>query len=157
MRLRTEHWWDAGRKRAILLGAAADPRLDDPARWDKVFLDFLNTDGNEALLGDVWVIRLHPRSRRQTSWRDHEEWPIVGYGLTCPLETCDAGIHIWDHAYDCDFYKGSDCKIGAERLSCWTWTGSVEAGDLTASPSLHCVKDLGGCGYHGFLQNGVMS
>lgn len=74
----------------------------------------------------------------------------VGYALTCPND-CDQGVHVWDHAWD--------CRPNARKCTgagCWSWTGSPEAGDLTAQPSLHVLAEKGGCGWHGWLRNGEM-
>jgi hypothetical protein len=87
--------------------------------------------------GDVW---------RLTSAAGN----LRGYALACPEQSCELGAHGWDHARDC-----AD-RGNAEAPSCWNWTGTPEDGTLTASPSLHCVKEWGGCGWHGWLQNGVM-
>lgn len=37
----------------------------------------------------------------------------------------------------------------------WSWDGSTEAATLT--PSIFCVHEKGGCGFHGFLTRGVLS
>jgi hypothetical protein len=46
------------------------------------------------------------------------------------------------------------CAAHGLAGSCWTWTGSPEAGDLSATPSLAVV---GECGFHGFLRGGVLA
>lgn len=86
-----------------------------------------------AELGDVW--RAGP-----------------GYALTCPNASCKQGVHVWDHAWD--------CRPGARKCDgsgCWTWTGSIEGGTLTAQPSLHVLVSKGGCGWHGWLRQGEMT
>lgn len=52
--------------------------------------------------------------------------------------------------------SGTKCQHSGVG-SCWVWTGSAEANTLHASPSLHALKEKGACGYHGFLQNGILS
>lgn len=94
--------------------------------------------------GDVWRV-IGPEDQ------------LLGYALTCPRAECDQGVHDWTHAYDCGYWPDRECKAGPGRTSCWEWTGSPEAGDLTASPSLHCVAERGGCGFHGWLKNGVLA
>jgi hypothetical protein len=46
-----------------------------------------------------------------------------------------------------------------DKLYVWGWDGNVERPTLT--PSINCVaekngKSTGGCGWHGFITNGVM-
>jgi hypothetical protein len=157
LRQRTDLWWDAGRWRAILLGAVPDPRLDPSVKWHQPFLHYLD-DHEEAKIGDVWVFRTCPtgpkiRTTYQLPTADDAHWPVTHYGLVCPVPNCQAGVHVWHHAYDCpagDTF-GADCKRAAaatpggstirKRGSCWDWTGSVEGGDLTASPSLQVIKN----------------
>lgn len=73
---------------------------------------------------------------------------FAGYAICC-LKCLQ--VHHWTTATNC--VPCPHESVG----SCWTWTGSAEDGTLTASPSLHCVAESGGCGYHGWLQNGVLS
>lgn len=153
MRLRGDSWWDAGTKRAILIGARPDPRQQDRKKWDPLYLRLLNDPAFEpAQPGDVWRIRwVEGDPRRQTYRHDApDDWPIGGYALWCPNEACDYGVHVWDHAMDCPAPFGA-CKYN--RTSCWEWSGTPEDGTLTAHPSLW-VK--GGCGWHGFLRSGEM-
>lgn len=47
----------------------------------------------------------------------------------------------------------------AEGLNSWTWDGNANA--PTLSPSINCIaekdgKPTGACGWHGFIQKGVM-
>lgn len=149
MRLRTDDWWTAGRKRAVMKGARLHPLREDPgANWHQPYLDQLADPTFEAAQpGDVWRI----------FWGkpEGEELPLAGYVLTCPNLSCADGAHAWTTASNCPAAQGERCAhygIG----SCWTWTGSPEAGDLSASPSLYCTLPLG-CGWHGWLRNGEMS
>lgn len=109
-----------------------------------------------ALPGDIWRLSWH---------RNEGEGPTAGYAICCPL--CKQ-LHYWTTATNCGTqyetsytdskgvaHKSMTCTHSGEG-SCWNWTGSAEEGTLSASPSLHCVKDLGGCGWHGWLQDGVM-
>lgn len=94
----------------------------------------------EAEEGDVWA------SRTQSG-------TLIGYGLTCPAQNCMQGMHFWTHTID--------CKLPLDHGPDWSWTGSPEAGDLSASPSLMIVTEINGqpidsCGWHGFLTNGQM-
>lgn len=163
MRVRTADFWDAGAKRAILLGARPDPRVTSPSpgsEWSQRYLDFLDS-GEEARPGDVWILRQPPGQPNQRSWDEsHPDWPIIGYAMTCPLASCEHGLHAWDHAHSCPAGKSEGgvvqpCEKGPDR-GCWDWSGSAYDGTLTASPSLHCVAELGGCGWHGHLVNGEM-
>jgi hypothetical protein len=156
LRRREDFWWEAGKKRAILLGAIADPREDDATHWDPEYLAMLSDPERQpAIPGDVWEVRLDPNDKRRQSYRREgcEDWQVIGYGLVCPNEACDYGIHVWTHASDCKAPYGQEgCK--RNQPSCWTWTGSIEGGDLTASPSLFAKSKE--CGWHGFLQQGEM-
>lgn len=159
LRRRTDFWWSAGRKRAVSLGAVPDPRQDDSKNWDPKWLAQLNDDSFEpAQPGDVWEIRRSPKDGRTTAAtrRGHMTWGVTGYGLWCPNEKCHDGVHRWTHASDCRGDYGEACKTGEKEgvQSCWVWTGSIEAGDLTANPSLFC--NFASCGWHGYLRNGVM-
>jgi hypothetical protein len=157
MHRRTDSWHEAGYKRAILLGARVDPRIDGPPHWDQRWLDMVN-DGNFAVAepGDVWQARVDSHlSGVTTSYSDDVTWPIGGYVLVCPLERCQFGAHLWTHASDCPGRSGGTCKRGGAD-SCWRWSGSIEDGDLTAEPSLYIPAVRGGCGWHGYLIHGEM-
>lgn len=162
MRLRNTSPWDAGNKRAIELGAIPDPRTDTSGtNWSADYL--LQLEATEAArAGDCWRIRRDPEDGRRWTWTDayddgRTSWPIIGYWLTCPLPHCTDGVHGWTHAYNCPARDdaANQCKQGEGRLSCWDWTGSPEAGDLTASPSLQMLPPS--CEFHGFLRNGVLA
>lgn len=72
------------------------------------------------------------------------------YALTCPNAACEQGVHLWDHAYNCPVRTDPDAR------PCWSWTGSADDSTLSASPSLHVMAELGGCGWHGWLRDGEM-
>lgn len=131
MRLRTDSLHVAGWKRSADLGARAVQSADDVS----TLTDYANIEA--AQLGDVWEIH-------------NQAGAIVGYGLTCPNVRCDQGAHAWDHAFDCPIRYQPDAP------GCWTWSGSVADGTLTASPSLHVLEERGGCGWHGWLRDGEM-
>lgn len=98
--------------------------------------------------GDLWRIK----------WHSPGTWPVplAGYAIGCPR--CGA-VHCWTSANNCHVEEvGGLCvhersQNGGRLSSCWTWTGRAEEGTLTASPSL---QDLGACGFHGWLQNGIL-
>jgi hypothetical protein len=108
----------------------------------------------------------HPIAQPGDTWR--VQWsggPMAGYAICCP--GCKQ-VHHWCTANNCardipwtvvgsdgQEYSGMKCQHEGVG-SCWNWSGSAEDGTLTATPSLHCTKDLGGCGWHGFLTNGEM-
>lgn len=80
-----------------------------------------------AAPGDIWRVHWY------TAPGEPQPGPMAGYSIcytTCP-------------------HSG--------KGSCWSWSGSAEEGTLTAQPSLYCRADLSGCGYHGFLTNGILS
>ena len=169
LRLRTDDWRDAGKWRAVLLGAAPDPRQHPETRWAAGWPEWLESH-EEAKPGDVWPIKespdgLTPSRRGQfiiTSSRPDLDWPVTHYALVCPVLSCPDGVHAWHHAYDCEAGDtfGAACKRGPGRHSCWDWSGSIEGGNLTAAPSLQVLlSDPPGrtCAYHGFLREGVMT
>jgi hypothetical protein len=115
--------------------------------------------------GDCWRVRWGG-----TQWPEGQG-PIAGYEICCIK--CKHN-HAWCTSTNCQprvpwSVSWVDSETGETRTSsgtkclhegvgsCWQWTGSPEAGDLTASPSLWSVLEKGGCGYHGFLQNGILS
>lgn len=130
MNLRTDSAHIAGWRRAYQLGAAPEINV----RWALSDLAPDESAITAAQPGDVWSIGDG----------------MKGYCLTCPNAACIEGIHCWTHVRDCSQRKDPS------HLSCWTWTGSPEAGDLTAQPSLHVVAEWGGCGWHGWLRAGEM-
>jgi uncharacterized protein DUF6527 len=139
VKLRTDSFHIAGWKRAHALRGCDCP----PGQKNHVAHKPRKYREPAAELGDVW--KLHNRNGG-----------LVGYALTCPLERCDQGVHAWDHAYNCAQRTDPDAP------PCWTWTGSVEDGTLTASPSLMVMTEIDGrpletCGWHGWLRDGVMS
>lgn len=138
----------------MLLGAVLDPRKDDSKNWDPDYIDFLNQDGGEAEPGDVWEFRRVEDSPNTQTYRleGNEKLTVVGYGLWCPNERCEYGMHIWTHASDCKADQGKPCKNGGP--SCWNWTGTIEDNDLTGNPSLWANHPS--CGWHGYLRNGEM-
>lgn len=169
LRLRADAWHDAGRLRAIRLGAVPDPRSQPSVRWDPGWLEFV-ASGEPARVGDVWAFRQRPDGPHVvlSYGGSHPEWPLACYALVCPVERCKEGAHCWHHAYDCaaGTTRGAACKRGAGRLSCWDWSGSVEAGTLSAQPSLQVCTEveragkkvrLDTCGFHGFLTGGVLA
>lgn len=168
MRLRTDDWHDAGRWRAVLLGANEDPR-QNPSAYEPGWADWLETH-EPAKPGDVWAIRQNLRpgtTAVMLSWtgdRNGEHWPVVAYALTCPVPRCPEGAHVWHHAHDCPAGSRLDrpCKRTTDddrpRYSCWDWTGSPLDGSLAAAPSLQVLASNGKtCEFHGFLRAGVLA
>lgn len=104
--------------------------------------------------GDIWRVHWHA----QDAEGNHIDGPFAGYYICCP--GCRR-VHAWTTANNCSTRRrqGSDDGMTCDHMgkgSCWNWSGSAEAGTLTASPSLHSVQERGGCGWHGWLQNGVL-
>ena len=156
LRVRTDEFYRAGWKRAMLHGALPDPRTapSPSGEWSPDWIAFVE-HGEEAQPDDVWILRQPPGDPCRRNYReDHLDWPIVGYALTCPQPACATGVHAWDHAHECKACPGG-CQKGPDR-GCWDWSGSAYDNTLTANPSLHCVLELGGCGWHGWLRNGEM-
>lgn len=147
MRVRTDSLHIAGWKRAHdLLGCPLTKPLSAEGR-DHLAHHVSHraewADVEPAAPGDVWILRNTNRG-------------IVGYALTCPKVDCHEGVHPWDHAYNCPVRTEPDAP------PCWSWSGSIEEGNLTAAPSLQVMTEIdgkptGSCGYHGFLQSGQMS
>ncbi len=117
--------------------------------------------------GDTWRLRWGNTERRADGMRHAVpgDGPIAGYAICCPK--C-LHVHHWDTAANCpktvpyaftapdgQQYSGAVCAHSSVG-SCWNWSGSAESNLLTAQPSLYCVEALGGCGWHGFLTNGVL-
>lgn len=155
MRPRTGDWWTAGVKRAIERGGRSDPRADDATKWAPDFIAQLNDPTFEAAQdGDVWRVVW----TGEDSWRSGvgpDEGPLAGYVLTCPAPNCEEGVHLWVLASNCecrDKDTGKCCHAGVG--TCWTWTGTPEEGNLTASPSLFARGAK--CEWHGWLRDGVM-
>lgn len=131
MRLRADSFHIAGWKRAHDLRGCrddGDSHVAHDPRYSAI---------DPAEPGDAWALR-------------NRNGDVTGYALTCPNEACDQGVHPWDHAFDCPVRAADDAP------PCWTWTGDVESGTLTATPSLHVLKESGGCGWHGWIRNGEM-
>lgn len=99
--------------------------------------------------GDIWRVHWYAEDAEGS----HIDGPFAGYDVCCP--GC-LRVHAWTTAINCS-QKNAQGRCPHEgQSSCWSWSGSAEAGTLTASPSLHSVPDRGGCGWHGWLQNGIL-
>lgn len=95
--------------------------------------------------GDCWRL----------TW--HGSDAVSGYAICCPR--CRL-VHYWCSANNCGSKRplpggGATCDH-AGKASCWEWTGSAEAGTLTARPSLLATAPLL-CGWHGWLTNGELT
>jgi hypothetical protein len=99
-----------------------------------------------AQAGDVWQVHWYAEDADGNSING----PFAGYDICCP--GCKR-VHAWTTALNC---LPKPCPHEG-KSSCWNWTGSAEQGTLSASPSLHSVKEKGGCGWHGWLQNGALT
>lgn len=106
--------------------------------------------------GDIWRIHWYAPEGQQG--------PIAGYAICCPK--CKR-VHAWTTATNCSqktierSYTDKDGKVVKYKScphegtgSCWNWSGSAENNTLTASPSL--FNQAPDCGWHGWLQNGVL-
>ena len=75
-----------------------------------------------------------------------------GIGITFD---CPCGCDVWGHVSFSNPLDG-----GAPRISpgepTWTRTGDTFE-TLTLSPSILRSKDKGGCGWHGWIKNGVVT
>lgn len=107
----------------------------------------LESKGVVLTPGEAWAIRWH-------SGEPDVEGPFAGYAIVCVK--CSR-VHYWTTAVNCSSRRslpsgGTTCDHGG-KASCWTWTGSIEGGDLTATPSL---QDLGDCKWHGHATAGEL-
>lgn len=143
MRFRADDRWIAEAK---ALGRPYKDYFGTRKKWD-------STPAAEP--GDTWRILFYaPKGEPKDR--------LAGYDIACPK--C-RHVHGWTSARNCGSRReriiGGEtytmCDHQVAREPCWTWTGSAEDGTLSASPSLHCDASIGGCGYHGFLTNGVLS
>jgi hypothetical protein len=149
VRLRTDDWWTAGRKRAVSLGAVPDPRTD-PASYSPEYINDLNDETfEEAKPGDCWRIVWVPGQSHTTTVRPIEGASLAGYVLTCPSDICEQGAHGWDRASNCSTKSGQWCAH-EDVGSCWP-----EDGTLSATPSLFAKGAK--CEWHGFVTSGVMT
>ena len=158
MRLRTDDWWTAGRKRVIdVLKTVPDPRTDTETNWAESFLaDLNNPDLEAAQPGDAWrIVWIEPGSWA-SSVEEDDPRPLAGYILTCPSPECLEGVHLWVQAGNCncrDKETQKCCHDG--KGSCWDWSGKASDGTLTANPSLFASGAK--CAWHGWLRNGEMT
>lgn len=100
-----------------------------------------------AQAGDIWTVRWYGTGT------------LAGYDICCP--GC-LNLHSWTSAHNCSGRMTTaegrvTCVHQINHTSCWIWTGSPILGNVSASPSLHCSSELGGCGWHGFLRNDIMT
>lgn len=115
--------------------------------------------------GDIWRSRWYASELRDGQYVQ-VDGPLAGYAICCPK--C-LHVHSWNQATNCVFelqpreWTKLDGTVESYNVcghngkgSCWNWTGSAEDGTLSASPSLHSNEAKGGCGWHGFLTNGLM-
>src|SRR5690348_3484571 len=97
--------------------------------------------------GDIWRVFW----RGEDSEGNGINGPFAGYDICCP--GCKQ-VHAWTTVNNCSTRRrasATDEGMTCDHMgksSCWNWSGSAEAGTLTASPSLYSVKEMGGCGWH---------
>jgi len=100
---------------------------------------------------------------------DRDEWPpdepVGSFDIECNgVEGYAATAHI---IFVCPNGKRCTVLLGPtfvdrsapDRLCVWQWDGNMERPTIT--PSINCIaekdgKPTGGCGWHGFITNGVM-
>lgn len=151
VRLRRDSWYRAGQHRALDLGVFTTEGWDVDSVREIMGTESARPGDAWALIGGGWAA----------------PGVVGGYVLCCPLEACESAVHPWTHAYNCPRAKSraGACKRGQSppgQDSCWVWSGTARDGTLTAEPSLHVVavidgKPTGGCGFHGFLRQGVLA
>lgn len=99
-----------------------------------------------------------------------DEWPtdepigsfdIVQNGMQGYPEAKGHIIFVCPNGRRCVVVLGDKAvaPTGDQRLHIWAWDGNVERPTLT--PSINCLsekdgKPAGGCGWHGFITNGVI-
>lgn len=155
MRFRTDGWHWADLRNHQSDESIARIYKDDPEALAQIRAT------EPAKPGDVW--RIHWR-KEDASGNVIEPGPLAGYAICCPK--CNH-VHAWTTAGNCSaarrHYTWKDAQgvehpasvcIHSGEGSCWQWTGSAEENKLTAHPSL-LVTDPD-CGFHGWLQNGVL-
>jgi hypothetical protein len=148
MRFRTDGWHYADLKaegKSLEQYCAPEaPTEEERRRWDAT---------PKAERGDVW--RVFWRHCDESG--NHLDDRIAGYAICCI--SCGR-VHHWTTALNCgQKFKtdwGESCIHQRDHGSCWQWSGSAEAGTLTARPSICVVKDRcrWGCAFHGWLTNG---
>lgn len=75
-------------------------------------------------------------------------WVDVGSGHR--VQVLDGGGVLWEHDTLPGYWRPRH-QISPKDGATWT---VVQREPLTLSPSLHCATENGGCGAHGFVQNG---
>ena len=102
---------------------------------------------------------------------DRDEWPkdepVGSFDIepfNCPSEYPTATAHILfvcPNGRRCGVLLGpvSTPRPSEDKCHVWGWDGNVERSTIT--PSINCIaekdgKPTGGCGWHGFITNGVM-
>jgi|SRR5579872_2914802 len=132
IRFRSDSWWIADGKAV----GKSRPDWVSAESWDAV---------PKAEPGDTWRVTWY----KEDTGGNPIEGPFAGYDICCP--GCKR-VHPWTTATNC---LPKPCPHEGKG-SCWRWSGSAEDGTLTAQPSLLSERSKGGCGWHGFLTNGVM-
>lgn len=82
-------------------------------------------------------------------------WHDVGAGhLVQALRTDQPGIVtlLWEHDA-LQPYPVPRHMIASKAGATWTLTEGADG--ISLSPSVHCDRELGGCGVHGFVTGGV--
>jgi len=87
------------------------------------------------------------------------DWIEVDEGVH-RVQLCEDGSVLWEHPTLPGYANGDETfpllrhQVSPSPGATWT---VVQREPLTLSPSLHCDQALGGCGMHGFIQNGRWS
>ena len=87
---------------------------------------------------------------------DIEMRGIQGYpGSTAHIQ------FVCPNGHRCSVLLGPQCvtRPTPDALCIWAWDGNIDRPTLT--PSINCIaekdgKPTGGCGWHGFITNGIM-
>lgn len=100
---------------------------------------------------------------QRDEWPDNEPPGVFDIELHAPegYQATAVLLFVCPNAKRCSVLLGPAAvpRSGANSLSVWAWDGNLER--PTVTPSINCIaekdgKPTGGCGWHGFITNGVM-
>ena len=159
MRFRTDGWHYADLKAA---GETFETYYPETDPWRDPEVKRCWDETPKAERGDVWRIYWFHRG---PYGGQIDDW-LAGYAICCI--GCGR-VHTWTNALNCapklrksfvdtagKRQEYDTCVHQENHSSCWTWSGSAEAGTLHASPSLQVVAERcpWRCGWHGFIERG---